>query len=132
MTVTPRRALDALRIVAAGFLIVHGVARAALGIVDDFGGFLALVGFPFGTALAWGITVFEIVGGAVLASGRFARPLALVFAAHLAVGIALVHAPEGWFVVGAGRNGMEYSALLIAVLLAVAAARPAEREEPVA
>ena len=32
----------------------------------------------------------------------------------------MVHWKEGWFVVGAGRNGMEYSALLIASLLAIA------------
>ena len=37
-----------------------------------------------------------------------------------AMGILLVHAPEGWFVVGAGRNGMEYSVLLIASLALVA------------
>jgi putative oxidoreductase len=28
--------------------------------------------------------------------------------------------PHGWFVVGLGRNGMEYSVLLIVCLLAVA------------
>lgn len=28
--------------------------------------------------------------------------------------------PNGWFVVGAGRNGAEYSVLIIASLLAVA------------
>ena len=31
----------------------------------------------------------------------------------------LVHLPAGWFVVGLGRNGMEYSVLLIACLLLV-------------
>lgn len=121
MTVTPRRALDALRITVALLLLIHGVARVALGIVDDFGGFLDLVGLPLGTALAWGITVFEIAGGAALALGRWVRPIALVFAVQLGMGIVLVHGPEGWFVVGAGRNGVEYSVLLIAVLLAVAA-----------
>ncbi len=35
------------------------------------------------------------------------------------MGIVLVHAPAGWFVVGHGRNGMEYSVLLIAALLCV-------------
>ena len=28
-------------------------------------------------------------------------------------------APNGWFVVGAGRNGMEYSVLIVACLAAV-------------
>ena len=32
----------------------------------------------------------------------------------------MVHAKAGWFVVGAGRNGMEYSVLLIVCLLALA------------
>lgn len=118
---SPRQALDALRVGVAVLLFIHGVARAGLGIVDDFGGFLDLVGFPFGVALAWGITVFEIVGAVVLAAGRWVRPLALAFVVELAAGIALVHASEGWFVVGAGRNGVEYSVLLIAVFLMLAA-----------
>lgn len=128
--VSARHALTALRIGVALLLIVHGVARVGLGIVDDFGGFLNGIGFPFGVALAWGITVFEIVGGLVLAAGRWIRPIALVFALELAMGIVLVHAPEGWFVVGAGRNGMEYSVLLIAVLLAVAYQAPSRAVAP--
>ncbi|HKJ16853.1 MAG TPA: hypothetical protein VJ984_05875 [Xanthomonadales bacterium] len=40
-----------------------------------------------------------------------------MYAVIYAVGIVLVHAPEGWFVVGLGRNGMEYSVLLIVCLL---------------
>ena len=32
----------------------------------------------------------------------------------------LVHLPAGWFVVGGGRNGMEYSVLLIVALLGIA------------
>lgn len=123
----PRRALTALRVVVALLLLVHGVARLALGIVDDFGGFLSGVGFPLGPVLAWLITLTEIGGGILLALGRWTRPLALYFAAQLVMGIVLVHAREGWFVVGAGRNGVEYSVLLIAVLLALAyAAVPAQ------
>lgn len=129
-TLPADRALAGLRIVVAGLLIVHGVARIALGIVDDFGGFLNGIGLPFGLAIAWALTAFEIVGGALLAVGRWARLLAPFFAAELAVGIALVHAQEGWFVVGAGRNGVEYSVLLIAVLLAVAAAPPLRPPSP--
>lgn len=117
-----RTALDGLRVVVALLLIAHGVARVVVGIVDDFGLFLAGVGFPLGAALAWTITAGEIVGGSVLALGRWIRPLALYFAGQLLIGIVLVHAREGWFVVGVGRNGMEYSVLLITVLVAVACA----------
>lgn len=120
LTPSSQQALAALRIGVAVLLIIHGTARIVLGIVDDFGGFLGAVGFPLGTALAWGITLGELVGGTALALGRFVRPLSLYFIAQLLMGIALVHAAEGWFVVGAGRNGVEYSVLLILVLGAVA------------
>ena len=122
-----RHALVALRIVAAILLFIHGAARAALGIVDDFGSFLGGVGLPLGLGIAWTITLGEIVGGLLLAAGRWVRPLALLFAAELVGGIVLVHGREGWFVVGAGRNGVEYSVLLIAVLLAVAFAADRSR-----
>ena len=37
-----------LRVAVALLLIIHGVARASLGIVDDFGVFLMSIGLPFG------------------------------------------------------------------------------------
>ncbi len=119
-----RTAITFLRWLVAGLLLIHGITRIALGLVDDFGGFLSGVGFPFGTALAWLITGTEVLGSLLLALGRWIRPLALFFAAEMVAGILLVHAQEGWFVVGAGRNGMVYSVLLIGVLLAVAYGRP--------
>ena len=33
------------------------------------------------------------------------------------MGIILVHLREGWFVVGGGRNGVEYSVLLVSIFL---------------
>ena len=111
-----------LRIVAAGLLLIHGVARIYLGIVDDFGEFLTLKAFPLGFYLAWAITIFEIIGSIILASGYYVSVLALIFAVHLLAGILLVHLKDGWFVVGAGRNGVEYSVLLIAVFLTIAVA----------
>ena len=55
-----------------------------------------------------------------MALGFFVTPLCSWFAVQLAVDIALVHFPEGWFVVGAGRNGMEYSVLLIIACVVIA------------
>jgi putative oxidoreductase len=111
-----------LRIVAAGLMLIHGAARIYLGIVDDFGEFLTLKEFPLGFYLAWAITIFEIVGSIILASGYYVSILALIFAVHLLAGILLVHLKDGWFVVGAGRNGVEYSVLLITVFLTIAIA----------
>ena len=118
-------ALRALRVLLAAMIAAHGCARAWVGGVVPFGGFLESQGWPFGVGIAWAITVFEIVGSVLLASGRVVGPvsprvLALTFAAIYTMGIVLVHAKAGWFVVGLGRNGMEFSVLLIACLLAVA------------
>ena len=73
-----------------------------------------------GTAIAIAITVFEILGTLLLALNRFVAVICLGYAAIYATGIAILHAKVGWFVVGPGRNGAEYSALLILVLLSVA------------
>ena len=113
-------ALVLIRVVLAALMFVHGSARISYGIVDDFGGFLGSHGIPLGFFVAWGITLFEIIGSVLLAVGSYTWLIALLFAVELAVGVALVHWKEGWFVVGAGRNGMEYSALLITSFLAVA------------
>lgn len=113
-----------VRVTVAILMMVHGIARITLGIVDDFGGFLETRGFPYGLIIAWAITVFEIAGGLLLLLGIVRRALALIFAVELIVGIALVHWTSGWFVVGAGRNGIEYSVLLIACLTAIALEKP--------
>ena len=110
--------LAAIRIALAALLFIHGAARVSAGGVVPFGGFLDARGFPFGIGIAWFVTVFELVAAPLLALGRWIMPIALVFAAIYACGIWLVHAPAGWFVVGLGRNGAEYSVLIIACLLA--------------
>ncbi len=101
-------------------MLIHGIARIYFGIVDDFGEFLTLHNFPLGFYLAWAITIFEIIGSVLLAIGRYVAPLAIIFAVHLLCGILLVHLKEGWFVVGAGKNGAEYSVLLIVVFISLA------------
>lgn len=113
-------ALVFIRLVLCAIMFVHGAARIGNGTVDDFGGFLSSQGFPLGFFLAWAITIFELVGSVLLAAGFYAWLIALAFAVHLAAGIALVHWKEGWFVVGGGRNGIEFSVVLIASFLAVA------------
>jgi putative oxidoreductase len=108
-------AVRALRIGVALLLFIHGVARIVNG-VGPFGTWLNSLGFPWGAGLAWGITLVEILGTPWLAAGRFVPPLCGWFILQLLAGIWLVHAKAGWFVVGAGRNGVEYSVLLILCL----------------
>ena len=120
------QALTGIRCGLAALLFIHGVARVASDGVAPFGGFLDSRGLPFGTGIAWGVTLFELIAAPALAWGRWVTPIALVFSAIYACGIWLVHASAGWFVVGLGRNGMEYSMLIILCLLANAwAHRPA-------
>jgi putative oxidoreductase len=108
-----------VRLTLAGLIAAHGWARLLAGAVPPFGGWLDGLGFPFGLGIAYAITAIEIAGTVALALHRFVLPLCLVYAAIYAMGIVLVHAKAGWFVVGLGRNGAEYSVLLIACLLAV-------------
>lgn len=126
MTDAPRKtvAINIVRLGVAVLLGIHGYARAFAGGVDDFGGFLAAKGFPAGVALAWAVTIFEMAGSLLLAVGRHVRIVAAGFIAILTMGIVLVHGSAGWFVVGLGRNGVEFSLLLIVCLLALMAGSP--------
>ena len=112
--------LNVLRIAISLFMVAHGVIRIYAGTVGGFGGFLESKGFPFGGSIAWGITGFEIVGGITLALGFFRPWIAAVFILQLLMGIVLVHAANGWFVVGYTSGGVEYSVLLILCFLLVA------------
>jgi putative oxidoreductase len=109
-----------LRVAVAGIIAAHGWARLWAGGVAPFGGFLEAQGFPLGYYWAAAITGIEIVGSVFLLLGRSAAAIALLFGFIYAVGIALVHSKAGWFVVGLGRNGSEFSVLLIVCLLAIA------------
>ncbi len=108
-----------MRYMLALMMLIHGVARIVLGGVAPFGEFLTSKGFPFGTAVALLVTLFELAGSGLLFARKYVIVIAFMFALELIVGIVLVHGTEGWFVVGAGRNGMEYSVLLIVGFIAV-------------
>jgi len=126
-----RRAMLALRLVIAGLLAAHGWARLIAGGVVPFGAWLDSLGFPGGLYIAAAITAFEILGTILLALGIRVTWLALVYCAIYATGIVLVHWPAGWFVVGLGRNGMEYSVLLISCLALLAYVHAPARAESV-
>jgi putative oxidoreductase len=112
--------LDLFRIVVALLLTFHGIIRLYAGTVNGFGEFLNEKGFLIGKTIAWFLTIFEILGGISMAAGFFRKWIAAVFIVELLMGIILVHAQNGWFVVGYSQNGVEYSILLIASLLLIA------------
>lgn len=96
---------------------IHAVARTFAGGVPPFDSFLQSIGFPPYSAFA--VTAFEWVASVLLAWNKWTFVVSLLIILELGMGIALVHATAGWFVVGLGRNGVEYSVVLIACLVAV-------------
>ena len=116
------QALVMLRVITALIFIAHAVIRVTGSTVERFGVFLNSQGFVMGTTIVWILTAYEIIGGLLMTFGFLTRWLALGFFLILTVGLILIHAANGWFVGEHGTGGMEYSILLMAVLLAIAAA----------
>lgn len=87
--------------------------------VNDFGNlFLNKIGFsPFGVFIAWSVVISQIITSILLVAGKAVIVSCTVNIFILVFGIITVHFTEGWFVVGAGRNGIEFSFLLIVVLV---------------
>ncbi len=110
------QALTMLRWLTAILIGIHGWYRLLSGGAILFGQYLNETGWPFGSLIAWAITLFECGGMIALFVNRFVVPVCLAELFILVMGVYLVHAPSGWFVVGAGRNGVEYSILLIGCL----------------
>lgn len=90
--------------------------------VTDLGNlFLNKIGFaPFGVLIAWALVTCQVTTSVFLIVNRFIVVSCAINILILFAGIATVHWKEGWFVVGAGRNGIEFSFLLIIVLLDIA------------
>lgn len=104
-------ALAIIRIAAAGNMFIHGISRVFGGGVAPFDAYLSSLGFP--PYAAFIITAFELIAAVLIIINRWTSILSIIFCIELIAGIILVHGPEGWFVVGLGRNGSEYSVLLI-------------------
>lgn len=112
--------LKGLRILIGLTMISHGIARIYYKSISDFGDFLSLKGIPFPYILSTSITIYDILGGFLLAIGFLQKWMSLGFILILICGIFLVHLPNGWFVVGHQSGGIEYSVLLIFCLLILA------------
>ncbi|RBQ02857.1 DoxX family protein [Pedobacter miscanthi] len=110
-----------LRISIAIILLSHSVLGIFDGGINDFGNFyLNKVGFaPFGVFIAWAIKLSHIVCAILLIMNKYIRLACFANIFVLIMGIIMVHFKEGWFVVGGGRNGIEYNFVLICVLTAI-------------
>ncbi len=110
-----------LRIAVAITLLAHSIPVMLNNGVNDFGNlYLNQIGFaPFGIFIAWSIKLSHVVCAMLLVLDKFVKPAAFVTIFILIAGIFMIHFKEGWFVVGLGRNGVEFSFLLICVLLSI-------------
>jgi putative oxidoreductase len=111
-----------LRITLAAVFFMHGIPSIVTGAVNNFGSqYLNTVGFaPIGLLLAWAIKLSHVACALLLILNRSIRLAATVTIPILVTGIIMIHAAEGWYVVGAGRNGVEFNVLLISVLVYLA------------
>jgi len=110
-----------LRIAVAIILLTHSVFGMFNNGINDFGNlFLNQIGFaPFGVFLAWSIKLSHVAAAILLIMNKYIKLAGFITIFVLIMGIILVHFQEGWFVVGGGRNGVEYNFLLIVVSLAI-------------
>lgn len=114
--------LSIVRVATAVLIFIHGAFRASHWnpYVTGFGEWLSSIGFPQGFYWAAAVTIYELIAPLFILARRFVTLACLGHIVIVALGAVLVHYPDGWFVVGAGRNGMEYSVLLLACLFATA------------
>lgn len=110
-----------LRFSVSVILLIHGVAGMFNNGVNDFGNlFLNPIGFaPLGVPLAWAIKISHVICVVCLLTQKHVRWACALTIFILLMGIVLVHFREGWFVVGGGRNGVEFNFLLIFAMLTI-------------
>ncbi len=110
-----------LRLAVAIILIMHSVPGMFNNGINEFGKFyLNEVGFsPIGVQIAWMIKLSHVVCAILFLLNKFIKPAGFVTILILLAGIFMVHLKEGWYVVGGGRNGIEFNFLLIFVLLTI-------------
>ncbi len=120
------RARVLLRVAVAFLLAAHGWYRMLTGGYTGFGEYLTSQHVPLGPVVAVLITAFEVLATPLLALGWRVRMLTPMFSVIYATGLVMVHSPEGWFVVGGGRNGMEYAVLLLVCLATLWLMHPPE------
>lgn len=110
-----------LRIPVVIILLAHSLTGMFNNGINDFGNlYLNQIGFaPVGVYLAWAIKLSHVLCAISLLINKYVKLMGFITIFVLIMGIILVHFKVGWFVVGGGRNGVEFNFLLIFVLLAI-------------
>jgi putative oxidoreductase len=113
--------LTLLRIALIIIFLVHSLAGMYNNGINDFGNlYLNQIGFaPLGVPLAWTIKFSHIGLAYSLITNKFLKFSVFVTIFILLMGVFMIHIKDGWFVVGGGRNGVEFNFLLILCLLSI-------------
>lgn len=108
-----------LRLPVAVILLMHSVPGMFNNGINDFGNlYLNEIGFaPMGVYIAWAIKLSHVAAALCFLFNKYIKLASVVTILVLIMGIIMVHFTEGWYVVGGGRNGVEFNVLLIFVLL---------------
>lgn len=115
--------LLALRLVVGFIMLYAGWQKLFNFGVDSFAQALTAEGVPLAQLFAWGVTLLELVGGALIIVGLLSRPLALLMSVDMVVAILLVTHEVG-FMSATGKSGAEVNLLLIGGFLAILLAGP--------
>ena len=102
-----------LRVALGVMFVAHGLMKWLVFTLPGTAQFFASVGFP--GYLAYVVTPFELVAGALLVLGVRTRLVALASVPVL-IGAASVHAGNGW-VFSAQNGGWEYPVFLVVLAL---------------
>ncbi|MFM2392339.1 MAG: hypothetical protein RLZZ546_316 [Bacteroidota bacterium] len=111
--------LSFLRIGLAVIFIMHSIPGMFNGGVNAFGNlYLNTIGFdPLGLPIAWAVKLSHVALVVALFTDKYLKLTSFITILILIAGIFMVHLKDGWYVVGGGRNGIEFNVLLILALL---------------
>lgn len=104
-----------LRLGLVVIMFMHSVPSFVNGSVVAFGNeYLANEGFGFlGLPLAIIVKLIHLLTIYTLLANKYIKPTVILNVIILVAGIIMIHWKEGWYVVGGGRNGVEFNFLLI-------------------
>jgi len=110
-----------LRLAVAIIMLMHSIPTMLDGTIQNFGyDYLDNAGFaPFGIYIAWAVKLAHLIAFPLLLINKYIKPVCIANITILVMGIIMVHYPNGWFVVGGGRNGVEFNFLLIIALITI-------------
>ena len=110
------RALLLLRAALGLVFVLHGWQKLTVFGLTGLSGYLAQTGMPLPTVNAAILITVELAGGLALIAGLGTRIVSALLAFTMAVAVALVHLPNGFF---AQNNGYEFPLTLMLVLLSL-------------